>query len=89
MGKMRDFFNTVGDAMGSLAMDGFLVKTVPDDVPYKEIEPHSYQFYAGDMTCIYTLRITEDGITLLPFWDQNGKQCVEDVDGTIYRIKSS
>lgn len=83
------FLNKIFDVMGTLAMGGFSMRTIPDDVPYKEIEPYSYQCYACELAYMYVVTLSEGGPVLTPFWDQNGKQCVEDTDGTIYRIKDS
>ena len=84
---IKKFFVQIRDFLSMIALDGFDVRTVPDDVPFREIKVYRYDFYANEFFFTQLVQLVQGGPTLMPFWDQNNRMCVKDRDGTIYRIK--
>lgn len=89
MSKILDVLASIGEFFSGFTYDMFGKRTIPDDVPFLEITPHRYEYHACEFYCAYTVQLVPDGPVFLPFWDQNYILCVEDTDGTIYRIKDN
>lgn len=89
MSKIKDFFKLIGNALIRIVdYNGFMPIMVPDDEPYREITPYSHSYQIIDEYFILEYQLSVDGPKLVVYVDQNGKQCVEDVDGKFYRIKN-
>lgn len=88
MSKILNVLAAIKEFFSGFAYDVFGKRTIPDDVPFLEITPHKYEYHACEFYCVYTVQLIPDGPSLMPFWDQNDRLCVEDKDGTIYRLKN-
>ena len=87
---MFDFFKKILEYFSSVPyISGFDVRHIPEDTLVYNIKPYKYHCYADEslFAVIYTVELTEGDVPLIPFLDQNGRVCVENDDGIIYRIK--
>lgn len=87
MANIKSFFAAIGEFLTGFSYDAFGSRVVPDDVPFLEISPYKYEYHSCEFYCAYTIQLVPDGPKFMPFWDQNFRLCVEDTDGTIYRMK--